>query len=382
MTKEKNNQPPTAASQSDFIVEPEEKMPNPTKLKKIKAGPDCFSRLFGLAGIIICVILIVAFLMGLKYSILFLPVVEESNEVVVVIPEGIDPGRIGELLEKAKVIKSAQAFVWTIKAKSRIDGQPVILKAGEMALNPAQPVWKIVNSLVHGNYKLYPFTVPEGRNIFEIAQTIETQGLGSATEFLKLCHDQNFIRSLGFEGSSLEGYLFPETYNFPKGIPLKTIIKTMTDTFLKVWQKYEIAAQSNVLTRHQLVTLASIVEKETGVPHERSLIAGLFINRLDRGMKLQTDPTVIYGLLPSFNGDLTRQNLASPTPYNTYIINGLPPGPITNPGEAALAAAIRPDIIHSYLYFVAKNDGTHYFSRTLTEHNRMVNQYQRNRRSR
>jgi UPF0755 protein len=377
MTRKRNNQYPAAAGRPGFIVEPEEETAGPPEPGKIKTGPGCFSRLFGLAGIAVCVGLIAAFLMGLKYSVLFLPAADENREVVVAIPEGIGPGRIGEILEKAGVIKSAQAFVWTIKAKSRLDGRPVVLKAGEMALNPAQPVWKVIDSLVRGNYKLYPFTVPEGRNIFEIAQMIETQGLGSATEFLKLCRDQAFIRSLGFEGGTLEGYLFPETYNFPKGTPLKTIIKTMTDAFLKVWQKYETAAQNNVLTRHQLVTLASIVEKETGVPRERPLIAGLFVNRLGRGMKLQTDPTVIYGLLPGFNGDLTRQDLASPTPYNTYVIDGLPPGPITNPGEAALAAAVRPDIMQPYLYFVAKNDGTHYFSKTLAEHNRMVNQYQR-----
>jgi UPF0755 protein len=126
-----------------------------------------------------------------------------------------------------------------------------------------------------------------------------------------------------------------------------------------------------------VITLASIVEKETGQARERPLIAGVFFNRLARGMKLQTDPTVIYGLLPDFNGNLTRKDLETPTPYNTYVINGLPPGPIANPGEAAIQAIIRPDVLQPYLYFVSKNDGSHHFSKTLEEHNRMVYRYQR-----
>jgi len=132
---------------------------------------------------------------------------------------------------------------------------------------------------------------------------------------------------------------------------------------------------------HAVITLASIVEKETGDPRERPLIAGVFFNRLARGMKLQTDPTVIYGLLPGFSGSMTQKDLAAPTPYNTYVINGLPPGPIANPGEAAIQAIIRPDIMQPYLYFVSKNDGTHHFSKTLDEHNRAVNRYQRSGRS-
>jgi UPF0755 protein len=253
----------------------------------------------------------------------------------------------------------------------------VVLKAGEMALDPSQTVWRIIDSLAKGSYKLYPFTVPEGRNIYDIAQMVEAQGFGPAAEFLSLCRDKSFIRSLGLNVDSLEGYLFPETYNFPKSTPLKTIIKAMTATFLKVWEKLEPQARERALTSHEVVTLASIVEKETGLARERSLIAGVFLNRLARGMKLQTDPTVIYGLLPNFNGNLTSKDLATPTPYNTYVIAGLPPGPIANPGEESLQAVIRADVMQPYLYFVSKNDGSHYFSKTLEEHNRMVNKYQR-----
>jgi UPF0755 protein len=358
---------PLVEAEGEFL--PEEDFP--------RSGPGCFSRVFGLLGIAVSVGFILVFLGLLKYSVLFLPASESSREVVVSIPEGATPARIGEILERDGVIKSAPAFVWTLRAKNRLSKNPVLLKAGEMALDPSHTVWRIIDNLARGTYKLYPFTVPEGRNIYDIAQMVETHGFGPASEFLELCRDKSFIRSLGLNVDSLEGYLFPETYSFPRGTTLKGIIKDMTTEFRKVWGKYENMALEKGLTAHEVVTLASIVEKETGQPRERPLIAGVFFNRLARGMKLQTDPTVIYGLLPDFNGNLTTRDLARPTPYNTYVINGLPPGPIANPGEAAISAVIRPDIMQPYLYFVSRNDGTHHFSRTLEEHNRMVNRYQR-----
>ncbi|MDR2725850.1 MAG: endolytic transglycosylase MltG, partial [Candidatus Adiutrix sp.] len=237
MTRKKDQEPKAEAV--GFIVEEAE----PAGLKEeeappAKTGPGCFSRLFGLFGIALCVGLILAFLAGLKYSVLFLPASETSREVVVNIPEGASPARIGDILEQAGVIKSAQAFVWTIRVKNRLGKTPVILKAGEMALDPSQRVWQVIDSLARGTYKLYPFTVPEGRNIYDIAQMVESQGFGPAAEFLELCRDKSFIRSLGLNLDSLEGYLFPETYNFPKGTTLKGIIKDMTSVFHKVWRKY------------------------------------------------------------------------------------------------------------------------------------------------
>ncbi len=347
----------------------------PVKIKKIKTGPGCLSRLFGLFGIVVTVAIILGFVAVLKYSVLFLPVTEESREVVVSIPEGASVAKIGQVLEEAGAIRSADAFVWTVRAKSRIKGQPLVLKAGEMALDSGKPVWKNLDLIVRGNYKLYPFTVPEGRNMYEIAKMIEGAGLGSSADFLTLCRDKTFIGFLGLDVDSLEGYLFPETYSFPKGTPMKTIIKTMVDAFWKVWKKYDGLAREKGLTRQEVVTLASIVEKETGVARERPIIAGVFFNRLAKGMKLQTDPTVVYGLT-GHDGTITRKDLANPHPYNTYIIPGLPPGPIANPGEASISAVVKPDVV-PYLYFVSKNDGSHHFSETLAEHNRMVNRYQR-----
>ena len=364
--------PSTQEARSGFIADGEDVTP-----KKVRTGPGCFIRLLAFMGIVLVVGLILAFVAGLKYSVLFLAPEEVSREVVVSIPDGASAARIGQVLEEAGVVRSADAFVWTLKAKTRVKG-PIVLKAGEMALDPSLPVWKTIDLIAKGNYKLYPFTVPEGRNIYEIAQLIENAGLGARDDFLALCRDPELISALGFKGATLEGYLYPETYSFPKGTPLRSIIKTMTDAFGKVWTKYERLAQEKGLSREEAVTLASIVEKETGVGRERTVIAGVFYNRLAKKMKLQTDPTIIYGLLPDFNGTITRQDINNPHPYNTYVHFGLPPGPITNPGEAAISAVVKPDIV-SYLYFVSKNDGTgaHDFSDTLAEHNRKVNRYLR-----
>jgi UPF0755 protein len=344
---------------------------------KVRTGPSLFSRLFGLLGLAIVVAMFLGFLWVLRYSGNFLPPETTSREIVVTIPQGQTVAQTAELLEKSGVIKSADAFMWAVKIRSKIK-RPVNVKAGEQALDPSLNVWDTISLLDKGNFKLYPFTVPEGLTMYDVAQTVQAAGLGSASAFLELCSDQNFISSLGIESPTLEGYLFPETYSFPKGTPLKNVIKAMTDQFARVWSKYEGRAAARSLTTAQVVTLASIVEKETGAAEERPIIASVFFNRLSKKMKLQTDPTVIYGLMPNFNGNLTRADLESRTPYNTYVIDGLPPGPIANPGEAAIKAVLDP-APGRFLYFVSKNDGTHHFSETLAEHNRMVNRYQRNR---
>jgi len=366
-----------------------EEAPNKAgRVPKIKSGPGCISRTLGCLGLIIFVVLLLGLLAGLKYSVLFLAPEEVSREIVVRIPEGATATQIGEILEEAGVVKSGKAFVWTLRAKNKwaelrpkegAEKGPVVLKAGEMALDPSLPVWKTIDLIAKGNYKLYPFTVPEGRNMYEIAKMVEDAGLGSGQEFLALCRDRTFIGSLGLDANNLEGYLFPSTYSFPKGTPLKSIIKTMADTFLKVWGKYDEKARGMGLTRKDVVILASIVEKETGVAWERPTIAGVFYNRLAKGMRLQTDPTVIYGFLPDdFEGTITKKHLQTAHPYNTYVIPGLPPGPITNPGEAAINAVVNPKVV-PYYYFVSKNDGTgsHDFSETLADHNRKVDRYLR-----
>ncbi|MDR1109486.1 MAG: endolytic transglycosylase MltG [Deltaproteobacteria bacterium] len=341
---------------------------------KIRTGPSKFARTIGIAGLLIVIGLLMAFLYVLRYSDNFLAPEETSREIVVTIPQGFSNAQTADLLAKAGAIKSSEAFMWAVRIRSRLR-KPVSIKAGEQVLDPALSVWENISLLEKGNFKFYPFTVPEGWTMRDIARAVENAGLGKASDFLSLCRDKAYVSSLGLGGDSLEGYLFPETYSFPKGTPLKSIAKAMTDHFKRVWEKYDRQASSKGLSLNEVVTLASIVEKETGAASERPLIASVFFNRLKKKMRLQTDPTVIYGL-QDFNGNLTRADLETRHAYNTYVIDGLPPGPIANPGEEAIKAVLNP-APGRYLYFVSKNDGTHHFSETLAEHNRMVNRYQR-----
>jgi UPF0755 protein len=192
----------------------------------------------------------------------------------------------------------------------------------------------------------------------------------------RLVADSAFIKSLGIDAPTLEGHLFPDTYYFPKRAKTEEVIRAMVSRLQQVFTP-EIRAQSAALkmTETQVLTLASIIEKETGRDAERPLISAVFHNRLRKGMLLQSDPTVIYGI-PNFNGNLTRANLAKPTPFNTYTHAGLPPSPIANPGARSIVAALNPAPV-KYLFFVSKNDGTHQFSATIGEHNRAVDHYQK-----
>ncbi|MDR1871571.1 MAG: endolytic transglycosylase MltG [Deltaproteobacteria bacterium] len=341
---------------------------------KIKTGPSFFSRFIGFTGVIVLGILIAGFIKLLVYSQNFLAPETHSREVVVSIPPGASSAQIAQLLKQKGIIRSPEAFAWALKIRSLL-GKPTSLKAGEQAMDPSLDVWGTIAALHKGNFKLYPFTVPEGRTMVEIAKAVEDAGLGRASDFLALCRDPEFIASLGLKGATLEGYLFPETYSFPRGTSLKAIITAMTGQFLKVWNKHGATAAMKGMSQTEVVTLASIVEKETAKPEERPLIAGVFLNRLEKGMRLQTDPTVIYGL-DNFDGNLKRSHLETPHPYNTYVIDGLPPGPIASPGEESIKAVLNP-APGPFLYFVSRNDGTHHFSETLAEHNRMVNRYQR-----
>jgi UPF0755 protein len=342
--------------------------------KKIQTGPSLIGRLVGFIGLAVVVALIFGFNYVLDYSHKFSAPTENSKEVLVSIPQGASYPQIAKILFDNGVIRDQGAFLLAIRIKSKLK-QSVAIKAGEQALDPSMNTWETIKTLVNGNFKFYPFTIPEGRNLREIAATVQNAGLGSAQDFLRLCYDKAFIKSLGIDADSLEGYLFPETYNFPKNTPIKTIITAMTDQFFKVWKKYNTLAAAKGLSLNEVVTLASIVEKETGASQERPLIAAVFFNRLDKKMRLQTDPTVIYGI-PNFNGNLTKADLETPHAYNTYVIQGLPPGPIASPGEDSIKAVLNPAKA-KYLYFVSKNDGTHHFSNTLAEHNKMVAQYQK-----
>jgi len=231
--------------------------------------------------------------------------------------------------------------------------------------------------LKKGLVVLRPVTIPEGFTRNQIAGVLAAKGLADKKRFLELTEDKELLRQYAVPGPSLEGYLFPDTYHFSRGTPTLVIIDTMVKRFRQVVAPSMEKTQGTGMTFQDLVTLASIVEKETSRPEERPLIASVFLNRLKLGMRLESDPTVIYGI-ENFDGDLKKKNLTEKTPYNTYVINGLTPGPIANPGLDSIKAVMDPAKT-DYLYFVSKNDGSHHFSRSLAEHNRAVDRYQKRR---
>ena len=265
------------------------------------------------------------------------------------------------------------AFRFTVLA--RLDKKEKLIKAGEYFISTAMTPNEILGQIVEGRVHLYRLTIPEGFNLAQIAAAVATAGLDSETNFLDTARKPETARSLGIDADTLEGYLFPDTYYFPRGLDSGTIIATMVKQFRTAFKPaWEQRAAELGMSLHEVVTLASIIEKETGEPRERPIIASVFHNRLEKGMRLETDPTVIYGI-PDFDGRIRRQHLETVTPYNTYKIKGLPPGPIASPGALALEAALYPATT-DYLFFVSKNDGTHQFSVTLKEHNAAVQIYQ------
>lgn len=239
----------------------------------------------------------------------------------------------------------------------------------------------IIYQMVPGIGPFRRLTVPEGLTLAEVAELVENLGLGRKAKVLKEAGDPEFLARLGSGTKKLEGYLFPTTYYFTPSATEREILAAMVEQFQQSFTPaMRERAKELGLDLHQAVTLASMIEKETALSSERLLVSAVFHNRLKRKIALQSDPTVIYGL-QRFSGNLTRRHLQQRNPYNTYLIPGLPPGPICNPGLAAIEAALAPAPV-SYLYFVSKNDGTHLFSQTIAEHNRAVDRYQKERRPR
>ena len=279
-----------------------------------------------------------------------------------------------KLLKQEGLISSEHVFVIV----SKLIGAERQLQAGEYRLHTQMSPWGILDVLKTGRVLLHEVTVPEGLNIRQTARLLSERELVSYQEFMRLVHDPSFIRSLGIQKDSLEGYLYPQTYSFTKRLGSDRIIRAMVTMFQQVYTAdLDERAQALSMTRQEVVTLASIIEKEASLEHERPLISAVFHNRLKRQIPLQSDPTVIY-VLPNFDGNLRRKDLRVRSPYNTYEVKGLPPGPITNPGRESLLAALYPAPVN-YLYFVSKNDGTHHFSKTLSEHNKAVWRYQKRR---
>lgn len=299
------------------------------------------------------------------------------EEKVVVIPPGTRPRQIVRLLTQAGAISDERlAWLW-LRALKR-DRRP--LQAGEYSFaGPLRPD-EVLERIFRGEVKLYRFTVPEGLRMEEIAAVVEEAGLGRADELLSLMRDRAFARETGVPLGNLEGFLFPDTYTFARGPRARAVLTAMVQRFDEAWRAAQAQRLEGVtLDEAQAVTLASIIEKETGQPDERPHISCVFHNRLKRGMRLQTNPTVMYATMLRNGGrwseNITRADLLAPHPYNTYVVAGLPPGPIASPGEAALVAALHPSACND-LYFVSRNDGTHVFCPTLECHAAAVRRWQ------
>jgi UPF0755 protein len=290
----------------------------------------------------------------------------------VVIPPGLGSIRIAEMLTREGVLRSPYPFLfraWICMVSSKI-------KAGEYLFSVPEPPKKVLEKLVRGEVIIHKVTIPEGFTLRQIANLLEKKGLAKEAYFMAWASDTEFLSQMGIDGDTAEGYLFPETYFFPAGIGEKEILKKMITRFWEVFglRERERAREMGLQIR-DIVIIASIIEKETSFDQEKPLISAVFHNRIKRGLRLESDPTVIYGL-SDFNGNLKRKDLLKEGPYNTYINPGLPPGPIANPGQSSILAALYPAEI-DYLFFVSRNDGTHYFSKSLAEHNRAVLKYQK-----
>ena len=300
-----------------------------------------------------------------------------GQEITVTIASGDSFNETVTRLATAGVVANPFKF----KLLARITGDDKRLKAGEFVFSGQLSPREIIGILVKGAVKLYRLTVPEGYNIYQVAQLVQAAGFGSADLFIKRVTSADVVRDLNINAETLEGYLFPDTYFFPKDADPRAVSIAMVKRFNEVFSsQWRARADELGYSIHQVVTLASIIEKETGAAHERELISSVFHNRLKKGMRLEADPTVIYGI-EEFDGNLTRKHLQTPTPYNTYTIRGLPPGPIANPGRAALQAALFPADT-KFLFFVARGDTTHQFSTNLKDHQAAVRKYQLRRKNR
>ena len=295
----------------------------------------------------------------------------EKTYKIVEIHQGATFLDVTERLRREGLLTSSVSF----RILGRLTQRDTQIKPGEYRLHRAMKPSELLDVLVQGKVVQHRVVIPEGTASREIGALLESAELLKAEAFYEAVHSPRLADELGFEGGNLEGYLFPETYNFQKNTPPEQVVKRMAKQFQSVYDEgFRKQAKQLGMTQQEVVTLASIIEKETGLGSERALISAVFHNRLKRKMRLQSDPTVIFSLV-DFDGNLRRRDLFNKSPYNTYQVTGLPPGPISNPGREAIYAALYPADA-DYLLFVSKNNGSHFFSKTLEEHNRAVQKYQ------
>jgi UPF0755 protein len=333
-------------------------------------GPSSRSKFF-----LLSLGLLLLFFILVIYWLLFVPPSKTASTKVIFIKKGTHLKKVSEVLKQDGIIKNRHFFVLL----TTILGKKTKVKAGEYEFHTQMLPLEVLDALVKGQVKPHLVTIPEGYTLSQIAQLLEDLNLVEKKGFLQKASSPAFINTLGLSqlaGPTLEGYLFPDTYHLFREMDPEEVIQMMVHQFKKVFGP-DLANRTSELgiSEREVVILASIIEKETPLSEEKSLISAVFQNRLKKKIPLQSDPTVIYGI-KNFNGNLTKEHLLRRTPYNTYLMVGLPPTPICNPGKESLLAAVHPAPV-PYLYFVSKNDGSHYFSSDIEEHNRAVWKYQK-----
>jgi UPF0755 protein len=280
---------------------------------------------------------------------------------------------VAATLESRRIVSSARLF--TLYA--RLKGADSRVKAGVYQLDDGMRPGQILSKMIAGDIYQRLFALPEGYSSYQVAEMMEKRGFFKKESFLDACHDPKLMAELGVKARSAEGYLFPGSYNILPGRSERDVVREMvTRQLVLLDSTLKQPGGDNGMSRNQILTLASMVEKEAVLPAEKPVIAGVFRNRLKKGMRLQSDPTALYGVRAFTGGKVTKEDILRPTPYNTYLIPGLPPGPIGNPGKEAIEAVLHHPPV-PYLFFVARGDGSHFFSNDLTSHNGAVRKYLR-----
>ena len=305
------------------------------------------------------------------YIALFVPPSNEKVWKEIHVTEGMSFKAIAGELKKEGIIRYRGYF----EIIGRLQGISRKVRAGYYGLSTSMSLWEVLDQIRTGRIIEYEVVVPEGYNLYQIGWTLSgTPLISQPHDFIDLVKNKAYVHSLGIDADTLEGYLYPDTYYLPKGIKLEDIPKKMVQRFKTVFtDSKRNRAKEMGFTEQQIITLASIVEKEAKVDSERKLIAAVYYNRLKRGMRLQADPTAVYGT-KAWITKVTKADLKRRSPYNTYLHKGLPPGPIANPGEGSILAALYPEKV-DYLFFVAQGDGSHYFSKDFNSHEKAIGRY-------
>lgn len=299
-----------------------------------------------------------------------------ADEKIIEIPNGMTLKKLSRLLKEQGLVQDP----FKLRLYSKITGHGRHIKRGEYKLTGGMTPEAMLDAVASGKSIQYAITFPEGSNIYDMAELLDTRGIIKGKDFLAVVRDPKVVQTLiGVAAPSLEGYLYPETYDITRFTGAKELVHMMVEKFKSNYAQLEKTATVK-MSQHDIVILASIVEKETGAPEERPMIASIFYNRLKKGMPLQSDPTILYGIIdatgkPAIN--ITKADISRPNRYNTYTVKKLPYGPIANPGREALKATLDPAQTN-YLYFVSRNDGTHVFTSTYADHLRAVRAFQLN----